>query len=178
MQCSVTIVDRHSPPPSPYYLEIVSKLMGAYRGHSPNFLGVARRFRGPPHQKWVPRNVLESMRRASQQVARQSRVLQYVERGAASSYYSMYRCIYLVFTWIIIPCVTDRGVLVPFRIGTNAKRFYISARIQMNFRDNFIILTVLWRPKRDASNSMDYIIIGQKLTEFLSKTVIFLKTSY
>jgi hypothetical protein len=42
-----------------------------------------------------------------------------------------------------IPYVTDRRVLVSFRIGTNAEQFYISARIQMNFRDNFILLTVI-----------------------------------
>jgi hypothetical protein len=34
--------------PGPY------QLMGAHRGHSPNFLGVVWRFRGAPHQSYMP----------------------------------------------------------------------------------------------------------------------------
>jgi hypothetical protein len=44
---------------------------------------------------------------------------------------------------IPILCVTDRGDLGSFLFRTFAKRFYISARIETNLRDNFIILTAL-----------------------------------
>jgi hypothetical protein len=43
----------------------------------------------------------------------------------------------------LIPCVTETGVLVDFLFGTFAKRFYISARIQTNLRDNFTNLSAL-----------------------------------
>jgi hypothetical protein len=64
-------------------------------------------------------------------------------------------------------------VWLHFLFRTFAKRFYISARIQTNLRDNFTNLSVLLRPKRDASNDIDYVIIGRKLTKFLSKNANF-----
>jgi hypothetical protein len=45
--------------------------------------------------------------------------------------------------FLLIPCVTEHPGLGAFPISDIAKRFYISARIQTNIKDNFTNLSAL-----------------------------------